>query len=136
MENKKQLGVIQHNVSITYEMFEDWIVTALEGGSNYWYWLKDGAIPKSSIEKYKDENLPLSIIFCKAIWIDKEAIEIHDIENNEPLGKIDMKSVKKALENICDAHQSIFSALMNQEYDAVDADVFFQYAVMGEITFG
>lgn len=135
MNDKKTLGEVV-KVGITYEMFEDWIVTALEGGSNYWYWLMDDAIPKSCLEKYKDDNLPLSIIFCKAIWMDKIAIEIHDIETNEPLGKIDMKSVKKALETICSEHQSIFHSLMNQQYDAVDADVFFQYCVMGEITFG
>ncbi len=135
MEENKPLGKID-KVAITYEMFEDWIVTALEGGSNYWYLIQDGAIPKSIIEKYKEEKLPFSILFSKAIWIDKVSVSVHDIETEEPLGHIDMKSVKKALETICEHHENVFDALMKEEYDAEDADVFFQYAVMGELTFG
>jgi hypothetical protein len=135
MNDKKPLGKID-KVAIKYEMFEDWIVTAIEGGSNYWYLIQDKAIPKSIIEKYEEEKLPFSILFSKAIWIDKATLIIHDIETEEPLGQINMKSVKKALETICEHHENVFDALMKQEYDAEDADVFFQYAVMGELTFG
>ena len=135
MEEKKPIGKI-NKVAITYEMFEDWIVTAIEGGSNYWYSIQDEAIPKSIIEKYEEEKLPFSILFSKAIWIDKAPVTVHDIETEEPIGQINMKSVKKALETICGHHENVFDALMNQEHDAEDADVFFQYAVMGELTFG
>ena len=135
MDEKKTLGKVS-KVAIHYEMFEDWMVTAIEGGSNYWYSIQDGAMPKSIVAKYESEKLPFSILFSKAIWIDKLSIPVHYIETGEVLGSIDMKSVKKALEAICEHHSEIFESLMNGHFDAEDADVFFQYAVIGELTFG
>jgi hypothetical protein len=136
MQDKKTLGTIV-KVAISFEMFQDWIITALEGGSNYWCYIKDHSIPKIVKDKYKEENLAFSELIARAIWIDKCAIEVHDQEDDsELLGVIDMKSVKKGLESCCEHHVSVFTKLMEEQYDANDADVFFQYIVMNEITFG
>jgi len=87
MTNNK-LGIVARQ-EISYDLFEGILVTALEGGSNYWYMLdlNDTGVPK---EKYAGE--PLSVKVAKMIWYDR--------------------------------------------IDADDADVFFQIATMGEITFG
>jgi len=136
MEEKKALGKIG-KVAVTYEMFEDWIVTALEGGSNYWCYIKNNSIPTILKEKYKEENLTFTQMIARAIWVDKLAIEVYDEEeHSELLGVIDMKSVKKGLESVCDHHEDVFDNLMKENYDSCDADVFFQYIVMNELTFG
>lgn len=134
-EQKKPLAKIE-KVAITYEMFEGWMVTALEGGSNYWYYLKTESIPKEILDTYLPDKTPITIVLSKAIWIEKATIPIHCEETGEKLGEINMKSVKKALETICDSYDSTFDALMSDSYDAIDADIFFQIAVMNELTFG
>jgi hypothetical protein len=136
MNEKKPIGKID-KVAITYEMFENWIVTALEGGSNYWCYIKHDSIPNSVKEKYKEETLAFTQLIAKAIWVEKLPIQVYDEgQECELLGVIDMKSVKKGLESLCEHHEEIFKKLMKEEYDANDADVFFQYIVMNELTFG
>ena len=76
-------------------------------------------------------------MIARAIWVDKLPIKVYDEEqDSELLGVIDMKSVKKGLESVCEHHEDIFNNLMTEQYDANDADVFFQYIVMNELTFG
>ena len=134
-ENKKPIGEMPR-VSINYEMFEGWIVTAIEGGSNYWCEIPQESFNKELLESYKDENLPFSILLATFIWKERQTIAVCDAMSNEEIGKINMKSVKKALEMICENHAEVFDNLLAEQYDADDADVFFQYATLGELTFG
>jgi hypothetical protein len=125
-------NTISVNRYITYQMFEDWIVTALEGGSNYWYFINN--LPQSESEI---EEMPFSMKFAHLIWKEKKRIDVYDLEDRKnQLGTIDLKSVKKALEMVCENHEEVFNNLMDENYDAIDADVLFQYAVMGELIFG
>lgn len=134
-ENKKPIGEMPR-VSINYEMFEGWIVTALEGGSNYWCDIPKESFDSKLMEAYKDDNISLSVLLAIFIWKERQTIAIFDAISNEEIGKISMKSVKKALEIICENHGEVFDSLLAETYDADDADVFFQYATLGELTFG
>ena len=134
-ENNKPLGIIVRT-SIDYNLFEGWMVTAVEGGSNYWFDIPESSFGALTIETYKADNLSFAELLSKSIWIEKETIEVFDAMSGEMLGEINMKSVKKALEKICENHLDVFERLMSEQYDAEDADVFFQYAVLGELTFG
>jgi hypothetical protein len=128
-----KLGIVARQ-EISYDLFEGILVTALEGGSNYWYMLdlNDMGVPK---EKYVGE--PLSVKVAKMIWYDRINLRVMDAEEEGALlGEVNLTTIKTAFEIICSQYPATYLNLIKEEYDADDADVFFQIATMGEITFG
>jgi len=57
-------------------------------------------------------------------------------EDGVLLGEVNLTTIKTAFEKICSQYPEIYLNLIKEEYDADDADVFFQIATMGDITFG
>ena len=81
--SQNKLGVIiTKKLEIDFELFESWMITALEGGSNYWYFIK--SLPKRDDLK----GLAFSEALSTLVWKHDEKIEVFDIENqdDEPLG--------------------------------------------------
>ena len=127
-----KLGIVARQ-EISYDLFEGILVTALEGGSNYWAMLDlaDTGILK---EKYAGE--PLSVKVAKMIWYDRINLRVMDAEEEDVLlGEVNLTTIKTAFEIICAQYPEIYMNLIQENYDANDADVFFQIATMGDITF-
>jgi hypothetical protein len=132
MTNNK-LGIVARQ-EISYDLFEGILVTALEGGSNYWYMLdlSDIEVPKT---KYAGESASVKV--AKMVWFDRINLRVMDAENEDVvLGEVNLASIKSAFEKICSEYPETYLNLIREQYDADDADVFFQIATMGEITFG
>lgn len=132
MTNNK-LGIVARQ-EISYDLFEGILVTALEGGSNYWYMLdlNDVGVPPW---KYAGESLSIKV--AKMIWYDRINIRVLDKEEEGVLlGEVNIATIKTAFEKICSQYPETYLNLIQENYDADDADVFFQIATMGEITFG
>jgi len=130
---KNKLGIIARQ-EISYDLFEGIMVTALEGGSNYWYMLdlNDTGVPK---EKYESE--PLSVKVAKMLWYDRINLRVMDAEEEGVLlGEVNLTTIKTAFEKICSQYPETYLNLIQKNYDADDADIFFQIATMGEVTFG
>lgn len=123
-------------ITISNQRREDMIVGALEGGSNYWYFLPDTAVKaiKDATPEMKKE--PLSIRMWKAI--DKGAtIQIFDADNeSEKLGEINLSSVEKGEQIMADQHPYHFANLISENDDATTADVWFQCCVLSEVVYG
>ena len=120
-----------------YDSFEDLIVTALEGGSNYWYMI-DLDNSTGFIKKYADDPRPKSIRIADALYNNEESsVTILDAEDEEEvLGILTYDSVRKALGNFPNDHQWALDNVLNGDYDANDADVVFQVLVMDDVVFG
>lgn len=119
-----------------YDSFEDLIVTALEGGSNYWYMLDlENSV---GIRRSKDDQRPMTMRIAAALYNDKSAaVIVLDTEDEEEvLGKLTYHSVRKVLENFPSDHQWALDNVLNGDYDANDADIVFQVLVMGEVVYG
>lgn len=114
---------------------EDMLVSALEGGSNYWYWINDESY--EIIEAFnRDNDTPFSIAMWLAIKGGK-SIKIHDIENKkELLGEINLTSIRKGEELMLREQPKHFADIISESDDATTADVWFQYCVMGKIVYG
>jgi hypothetical protein len=115
------------------DTIEDLIVTALEGGSSYWYFLP--LENKDSIcEAAPGEPLSIQISsFIKA----GGTITITDCEDQEEeLGKINMKSIENAFELMIANHIQEYANIIQEDYDVDDADIWFQLAVMSKVIFG
>lgn len=119
---------------ITKQDIIDLFVTALEGGSNYWYY-----IPKipAGVRQIKTETGMATSEAIGEYILRGGNIQINDAEDEEEvLGTVDMTSLLEAIDLLKSDYTHAYENIIDEEYDADDADIFFQLAVMGEVTFG
>jgi len=129
---------IQREVS--RDVLENIFVTALEGGSNYWYYINNENGRKVREAVSREEEPSFSMAFAKAILDKRISIEIHDIEdmeNDEPIGVINEQTIMEGLQKMVDAGDgwALFDEIAEQG-DAESSDVCFQYMVLGEVVYG
>ena len=137
------------DVSIPLEAIEEVLVTALEGGINYWGcldgedlnvlydWL-DKKITKGELKR--DDSVHYG-------WMDamfqgcphKVAVyDVEDDEDEEPLGYLSMENIGKGLQLAMRDYPETYAQHF-PEYDSGDvisADVLFQLMVMGDVVYG
>lgn len=127
---------INYKREVTLELIDSLIITALEGGSNYWYLLDHTKVATpENFERNSEIHYE---------WLDKiyqgSTIDIFDAEDpEEKVGELNNDNIKRGLKCLEDAqnkHDNIIASILQEEYDANDADTLFQYIVMGEITYG
>lgn len=120
------------NYDVNWQLVEDLLVTAMEGGSNYWYLILTD-LPT------RNKSLPYVIDLLNQV---KEglAISIRDIEDsNTVLGFISKENIIESFSLLANC-QTISHVLRNiivhDNYDAEDADIWFQLVVMKEVNYG
>jgi hypothetical protein len=123
---------------IHLEHFDSVIITALEGGSNYWYQLftddyRDQLVPRTEKRAAFSERISESL-YTKPDF----KLPVYDVENpDDLLGTVTQSSMFKAFQiaekDYFMVHKHIFE---DEDYDATDADIIFQLATMGEVRFG
>jgi hypothetical protein len=119
---------------ITKEDIIDIFVTALEGGSNYWYYIP--TIPNGVRDIMNETGMATSEAIGQYV-LKGGYVQINDAEDEEEiLGNIDMDGLLDAIQKVKTEYPDVYNNIIDEEYDADDADIFFQIAVMGEITFG
>ena len=122
-------------IKLTDQQHEDLIVTALEGGSNFWYDLSDEAI-KIINNATKGQKEPLSIRFWKALQ-NGAVIPINDIEEEDSkIGEISLASIEKGEQLLADKYPSHLADILSESGDANTADVWFQLCTLGEVVYG
>lgn len=119
---------------ITKQDIIDLFVTALEGGSNYWYYLP--SIPSGVREISRETGMATSEAIGEYV-LRGGNIQVNDAEEEEEiLGTVDMGNLIDAIDLLKADYPQTYENIIDEEYDADDADIFFQLAVMGEVTFG
>jgi hypothetical protein len=125
------------NQKIEREVLEDIFVTALEGGSNYWYYLSDEAtkLIRDAVPKSEDPYLSTAILKAIEKGVD---VPINDAEHeDEVIGTISLKTMQERLQKLSrSANSDALMAHIKEEGDADTADVVLQYLAFGEIVFG
>lgn len=117
------------------ELITDMLITAFEGGSNYW-----ATLDKVDRTHFvKGDSLAENV--ARSVLSDKNyKLYVYDVESDEDelelLGTMTYASIEKAFNIMANEYPRRFSEIISGDYDADDADVFFQLAVMGEIVFG
>jgi hypothetical protein len=129
---------IQREVS--RDVLETIFVTALEGGSNYWYYINPENYKKVRDAVSLEEEDCFSMAFAKAILDKRISIEVHDIEdmeNDEPIGVINEESIRVGLQKMVDEGDgwALFDEIAEQG-DATSSDMCFQYMALGEVVYG
>lgn len=118
------------------EIFEkalpDLLTTALEGGSNYWYYIPYKSV--KTVKKYKKQGQPFLDGIIAALN-DNQGIAIHDLETTEALGLLTKDAGLRAFRKMATDYPDQYVAIITETYDAADADLWLQLTVMGEIVF-
>ena len=110
--------------------------SALEGGSNYWYFLSEETM--TTIRKYKvsGDNNYVEDMMLKAVKAG-ENLAINDYESeDEILGYLNKESITKGEDIMFKDYGSHFAAILNESFDAETGDVWFQLCVLGDIVYG
>ena len=133
--NQMEIKIIQ---GVKREVLEDIFVTALEGGSNYWYYLPEESIKAIRKAVPKEEDPYLSTAILKAILDHDVKIAVNDAENeDEVIGVITRGTMQARLQLLSDSNERwALERHMREEGDAGSADVVFQYLTMGEVVYG
>lgn len=127
--NTSDMGALKVEKILTEEDIISLLCTALEGGSNYWYYLPY----VDEVRALYPEKEPLVDKIGKAVMRHNLTVLVSDIENqNEILGSISRDSLTKGSRLYIESGRDLNPEIM----DACDADVWFQYVVMGQIVFG
>lgn len=131
------------------QLVEETVITAFEGGSNYWYWLKieepwfeickryDIALSKKE-EPVRTVALPLTQRIVNAlIGVEGFSLPIYDLEDtDDKLGDLTLEGFKAACVICQNEYPNTWNALINSNCDGDDADILFQLAVLGVVRFG
>lgn len=124
--------------SFTDEIRTNLLCSALEGGSNYWYWLGNDAT--KVINKLAPRNKDFTDTLVDRIYTALKAggeIPVRDAEDPKTvLGKLSMAGMVKAEILMHNKHQRHYADVICENDDATTGDVFFQLAVMEEIVYG
>lgn len=130
-----EIKIIQ---GVKREVLEDVFVTAIEGGSNYWYFLSDHAINKIRRAVPKEEDPYLSTAILKAILDHDVKVEINDADDEEEvIGVITRGTMQARLQLLAESELKwALDAHIKEQGDADSADIVFQYITMGEVVYG
>jgi hypothetical protein len=125
-------------IELNREVLEDIFVTALEGGSNYWYFLSEDAVKRIRQVVRKSDEPYIAVAMLKAVLDHGVAIPINDVENEEDIvGWISIETMQERLQALLNSGEKwALEAHMEENGDADSADVVFQYLAMGEVVYG
>jgi hypothetical protein len=124
---------------VPIEVLENVFVTAIEGGSNYWYYLSTRAVTAVRNKVPKNEDPYLATAILKAVLDHNVVVPINDAENEgDVLGCISKNTLQERLQKLAgdEGCKWALNNELNDNGDADSSDVVFQYIVMGEVVYG
>ena len=121
---------------ISEDMLRNVFITALEGGSNYWYKIDDANSLK--VRRSVQGNASFSEKLFNAVYHNGVVISVHDVETDELVGTLDKNTFNQRLQSLADTMglHHYLDMEINEEGDAESSDVVFQYLVLGELVYG
>lgn len=119
----------------------DMLTGALEGGSNYWYDLREASEEAIKTVVPELDTLRKQTPFVDLMWQAIEggaSIPVFDIEDEEgeAIGHISLESIAKGEALMLANENEHFSDIIGEYDDATTADVWFQFCVLGELVYG
>lgn len=123
---------------INIDILENVFITAIEGGSNYWFILSKEAVKiiRSHVHENFDPHLSTAIL--TAIMNHNAIVPINDVENpDEILGWLSKDRIEEMLIKLVndDGYNWALKNEINEQGDAESSDIVFQYFVLGGVEF-
>ena len=123
---------------ITREILENIFVTAIEGGSNYWYYINEENHEKMRRAVPFEKERAFSVALFKAVYDEAFDIDVHDVENpDEKVGTLSVRTMFDRLNSLLndDDYKWALLAEIDEQGDAETSDVVFQYLAIGEVVY-
>jgi len=117
-------------VEITNEQMENLLVTAFEGGSGYWMYIKSIKYPPGKERKDYGDFPVYEVPFVK-----NGAVIIGDNETEETW-TLTLLKMKKGLRIMAKKYPHHFKDVLMEDGDADTGDVFLQCSLFGELVYG
>lgn len=125
---------VKKSHEFTTEEINDLIVTALEGGINYWCGKADIVkFPNGTFTGVSMENQS-NVRYASDVIGYGGKLTLTDAEDVKTKWELDLPKMLKGIQMYCEAHNIAPSDLMD-DYDADTADSIVQYALFGEEVF-
>ena len=125
------MNTITKTIVITDELIENLLCTAFEGGSTYWA----ENISCEDIEDMKKVGGYKSEYLTKTKK-DNAVMYIHVEDDKHPITKKSIINALQKMDNPKYKYTKALSRIINEEYDADDADVVLQTACFGQVIYG
>lgn len=123
---------------IPRSVLENVFVTAIEGGSNYWYYLSNSAVKLIREAVPKEQEPYLAVAMLKAVLDHNVIVPINDAEDElEVVGHLSNKTIQERLIKLYKDKglKWCLEAELSGNGDAETSDVVFQFLTMGEYTY-
>lgn len=147
----KKTKTMPVTVGITYFEIANLLCSALEGGSNYWYYIQEVIEPKKK-DRYDFEE-PNGIFSDSPYYYSPlskgGALIIEDMESREKdednedatyspgkMYRLDLENISKGLGIMATKYPGHFGDFLNEEADATTGDVFLQCCLFGAVVYG
>ena len=123
---------------ISRNILENVFVTAIEGGSNYWYYIDEENHEKMRRAVPVEKERAFSVALFKAVYDEAFDIDVHDVENpDEKVGTLSVRTMFERLNSLLndDDYKWALLAEIDEQGDAETSDVVFQYLAIGEVVY-
>ena len=133
-------------IAVPLENINGALLTAFEGGSNYWARIKRYVKPRSfkftwDMADAKKENRPIRLHPYADFPVNNGgAVVLSDPENPKKTYRLDMKAIEKGLLLTAKLQPKVYAKLIGdpdrgEVPDANDADIFLQLCVLGDVVY-
>lgn len=127
---------INVTIDVSREVLESIFITALEGGSNYWFNFSDEAIDIVNNTIPRTETSSFSERVFSAVYDKGAVIPIHDAEYHELIGELRIDQMREGLRRCANEALWAIQEEIDERGDASSSDVVFQYMSLGELVYG
>jgi hypothetical protein len=111
--------------TITNKLLQDVLITALEGGSNYWYMIENDT-KGDYLKTFLNDGLLISNRMILNDYPEEEYTE----------QLVTLSYLRKVIKEFQCKKPFAYSEIKNENFDAGDADQFLQIAIFGEVIYG
>lgn len=124
-------------LTLNYQRVSDLLVTAFEGGSNYWFWIDGYVRPDDDEEQGLIKALgvgPSYSYFPLSRTGGVLISENEDFESGETW-MLDEEAVRRGIDLLFQSYPKAAHDVISEDFDADTADLFLQLALFGEPIF-
>jgi hypothetical protein len=130
---------IDLKLDVSREVLESIFITAIEGGSNYWYYIGKESVKAINNVCPRASGMAFSERVFTAVYDYGVEVALHDIEDidGEPIGMLSKDTFKERLERC--ANEGAMWALqqeIDEQGDATTSDAVFQYLALNDLVYG
>ena len=117
------------------ERIQDLLTSALEGGSNYWYFIEKYNYPKGKSEK--DFQFPqIELPFAGGSLIISYIENGKNEDGEHETYILDYTACQHGLQRMSQRYPSHFGDFLSENDDSIIGDTFLQLATLGELVYG